>query len=306
MSPWFQQVERRLSIAPWLVPANPNNELLRHGAAKLGISSGTILRNVKGCWNLGSCGLGCPTNAKQGMLTTTIPAALDRGATLLVQTRAERVEIQGDKVSGIVCRPVEINSAVKAGAGTSVRARHYVIAGGAINTPGLLLRSKAPDPHGLLGRRTFLHPVVVSTAVFDQPIEAWSGAPQTIYTDHFLGVAAIDGAIGYKLEAPPLYPVISSIALTGFGAEQVAAMAEFARTQGLLALLRDGFHADSPGGAVTLGGDGTPVLDYQLTDFVMEGARRALLSMAEIQFAGGARSVTPGHELARPYTSCSR
>ena len=42
--------------------------------------------------------MGCPTNAKQSMLVTTIPAALDRGATLLVQTRAERLEIDGDAV----------------------------------------------------------------------------------------------------------------------------------------------------------------------------------------------------------------
>jgi len=42
-------------------------------------------RNVKGCYNLGSCGMGCPTNAKQSMLVTTIPFALDKGATLAGQ-----------------------------------------------------------------------------------------------------------------------------------------------------------------------------------------------------------------------------
>jgi choline dehydrogenase-like flavoprotein len=303
MLPWFQQAEQRLSIGPWLAAPNANNDLLRQGAVKLGIVAGGIQRNVKGCWNLGSCGLGCPTNAKQSMLTTTIPAALDRGATLLVQTRAERIEFKGDKVTGIVCRPVEINSALKAGAGTTVRARHYVIAGGAINSPGLLLRSKAPDPHGLLGRRTFLHPVVATTALFDQPVEAWDGAPQTVYSDHFLDVAPIDGPMGYKLEAPPLYPVISSIALTGFGARQAADMRDFPRKQALLALLRDGFHAESPGGTIALGRDGTPILDYKLTDFVMDGARRALLSMTEIQFAAGARQVAPAHELATHYSS---
>jgi choline dehydrogenase-like flavoprotein len=44
----------------------------------------------------------------------------------------------------------------------------------------------------------------------------------------------------------------------------------------------------------------SPELDYPLTSFVMEGARRALLSMAEIQFAAGARQVLPMHELAGP------
>jgi choline dehydrogenase-like flavoprotein len=45
------------------------------------------------------------------------------------------------------------------------------------------------------------------------------------------------------------------------------------------------------------------VLDYPLTGYVMQGARRALLAMAEIQFAAGAREVLPVHELARPYAS---
>lgn len=50
--------------------------------------------------------------------------------------------------------------------------------------------------------------------------------------------------------------------------------------------------------------DGSPPLDYHpLTPFVLEGARRALLSMAEIQFAAGARTVTPVHGLARPCRS---
>lgn len=51
-----------------------------------------------------------------------------------------------------------------------------------------------------------------------------------------------------------------------------------------------------------LRGDGSPELDYPLTPFVMEGARRALLAMAEIQFAAGARQVLPVHQWAQPYT----
>ena len=45
------------------------------------------------------------------------------------------------------------------------------------------------------------------------------------------------------------------------------------------------------------------MLDYPLTDYVMEGGRRALLSMMEIQFAAGAKQVLPLHEMAQPYTS---
>ncbi|NQW94012.1 MAG: GMC family oxidoreductase [Polaromonas sp.] len=307
LSPYFDQAERRLSIAPWLMPPNENNDLLRRGAAKLEIPAFALARNVKGCWNLGSCGMGCPTNAKQSMLVTTIPAALDKGAQMLVETRAERFELANGRITALLCSSQASNSAtdkqIRAHAATKIIAKHYVLAGGAINSPALLLRSGAPDPHGNLGKRTFLHPVVMSSSVFEQKVEAWQGAPQTIYTDHFLDTQAIDGPIGYKLEAPPLHPIIFSSTVPGMGQTQHDLLKAFPYTHTLLALMRDGFHDQSQGGKVKLRSDGSPVLDYPLTDYVMDGARRALLSMMEIQFAAGAAKVFPLHEMARTYTT---
>ncbi len=311
LSAYFEQAERRLNIGPWLTPPNENNDLLRRGAAKLGIPALAIARNVKGCWNLGSCGMGCPTNAKQSMLVTTIPAALDQGAQLLVETRAERFELAGGltkgRVTALLCSFGASNTApdqqLPKRVATKIIAKNYVLAGGAINSPALLLRSGAPDPHGHLGKRTFLHPVVMSSGVFEQKVEAWQGAPQTIYSDHFLDTQAIDGPIGYKLEAPPLHPVIFASTVPGMGQSQHDLLKAFPHSHTLLALMRDGFHEQSPGGTVKLRGDGSPVLDYPLTDYVMDGARRALLSMMEIQFAAGASRVLPLHEMAQTYTS---
>ena len=307
MSPWFLQAEQRLNIGPWLVPPNVNNELLKTGAARLGIPAAAIQRNVKGCWNLGSCGMGCPTNAKQSMLVTTIPAALDKGAQLLVETTAERFELANGRVTALICSYKVQNTALaqtnRAQTATKIVAKHYVLAGGAINSPAVLLRSGAPDPHGALGKRTFLHPVVMSSGVFAQKVEAWQGAPQTIYTDHFLDTQAIDGPIGYKLEAPPLHPIIFASTVPGMGQSQHDLLKAFPHNHTLLALMRDGFHDQSQGGKVKLRGDGSAALDYPLTDYVMDGARRALLSMMEIQFAAGAAKVLPLHEMAQTYTT---
>ena len=307
LAPYFQQAETRLNIGPWLTPPNENNDLLKRGAAKLGIPAAAIARNVKGCWNLGSCGLGCPTNAKQSMLVTTIPTALDLGAILLVETRAEQFEMANGTIRSVLCSAVKPNGApVEKGAlNTKIVAKHFVLSAGAINSAALLLRSQAPDPHARLGVRTFLHPVVMSAAVMDQKVEAWAGVPQTIYTDHFLETQPIDGPIGFKLEAPPLHPVIFASTVSGYGQQQAEMLAQFPHTHVLLALLRDGFHDQSPGGRVKLRSDGSALLDYPLTDFVMDGARRALLAMMEIQFAAGARQVLPMHEMARPYTAWS-
>ena len=304
LAPYFEQAERRLHISPWLAPPNENNALLARGAQKLGIPASAIARNVKGCWSLGSCGMGCPTNAKQSMLVTTIPAALDRGATLLVETRAEQLVLGGGTVQALRCVAVRPNGApVQGGKTTTIAARHFVLAGGAINSPAVLMRSKAPDPHGLLGARTFLHPVVMSAAVLKQRVEGWAGAPQTVYTDHYMDTQPIDGPMGFKLEAPPLHPVILATTMPGYGQPHADLLAQFPHTHVLLALLRDGFHPEAPGGRVKLRSDGSAVLDYPLTGFVMEGARRALLAMAELQFASGAKEVLPVHEMAQPYTS---
>ena len=303
LAPFFDQAERRLHISPWLTPPNENNDLLRRGAAKLGIEAAAISRNVKGCWNLGSCGMGCPTNAKQSMLVTTLPAALDQGAIMLVETRAERLELVNGKAESLMVQSVLPNGAIANSAGkpTRIIAKHFVVSAGAINSPALLLRSQAPDPHGNLGKRTFLHPVVMSAATLPQEVAGWQGAPQTIYTDHFLETQPIDGPIGYKLEAPPLHPVIFASTVMGYGESHAQLLREFPHTHVLLALLRDGFHEQSPGGSVYLRSDGSAALSYSLNDFVMQGARKALLSMAEIQFAAGARTVLPIHERAQPY-----
>jgi choline dehydrogenase-like flavoprotein len=307
LAPYFQQAERRLNVSTWLTPPNENNELLRRGAAQLGIPAAAILRNVKGCWNLGSCGMGCPTNAKQSMLLTTVPTALGLGATLVVNTRATRLNIQNGRVTSVSAEYVDKKLAPSqesiAKSAIEIKCGHVVVAGGAINSPALLLRSQAPDPHDRLGIRTFLHPVVMSSALMAQRVEGWAGAPQTIYSDHFLGTQAIDGPMGYKLEAPPIHPVIFASSIPGFGEVQSGMLKTFAHQHILLALLRDGFAPASAGGQVSLRSDDSPSLAYPLNDFVMDGARRALLSMAEIQFAGGAKEVLPVHEQAQPYTS---
>ena len=300
LAPYFAQAEARLNIAPWTVAPNENNELMRRGAAKLGIKAEVMQRNVKGCYNLGSCGMGCPTNAKQSMLVTTIPFALDHGATLLVETRVERMTISNGRISDLQCISVKPNAAPLDSAQTPTRviAKHYVLAGGAINSPALLLRSKAPDPHKRLGGRTFLHPVAITTAIMKDTVAGWTGAPQTIYSDHFLFTQPVDGPIGFKLEVAPLHPVFFGANLPGFGDKQAALYRQYPNANVMLALMRDGFHEGAVGGKVELQGDGSPLLDYPLTDYVLEGARRSMLAMAQIQFEAGATMVYPGHELA--------
>jgi choline dehydrogenase-like flavoprotein len=295
MVPWFAQMEKRLSIAPWQGGANENNAVLKEGCEKLNIPWKVIPRNVKGCWNLGYCGMGCPTNAKQSMLVTTIPDALEHGATLLYQARVERLLITDKKITGIECIALDDNKQ-KTTKKIIAKAPYIILAGGAINGPALMLRSNAPDPNNRIGKRTFLHPTVFSFAQFDKEISPFYGAPQSIYSDHFQWQHGATGPLSYKLEVPPLHPAMSSIMLMGHGKNHVDDMAKLNNTHAMLALLRDGFDEDSEGASITLSDDGSPIVDYQMNDYLFDGIKRAYLSMAEIQFAAGAKKVRPAHE----------
>lgn len=294
MKPWFEKMEQRLGVNPWQVQ-NPNNSVLKRGCEKLGWEAHAIPRNVRGCWDSGYCGLGCPVNAKQSMLVTTIPEALRRGATLVHRVRVRQLQHADGRITGAVGDALRADTRTPSGVPLSIKARHFIAAGGALNTPALFLRSQLPDPHELLGRRTFIHPVVLSLAQMPERIDPFYGAPQSIASDHFQWKDGAAGPMGYKLEVPPVFPGIGAGVLNTFGDDLRREMSALAHTNAALALLRDGFVEHSPGGRVRLADDGSPLLDYDISDYVWDGARRAWLSMAELQFAAGAKQVRPAH-----------
>lgn len=302
LDPWFERMEKRLNISKWVVAPNANNDVITRACEKLGWDSGLIPRNVAGCWNLGYCGMGCPVNAKQSMLVTTLPAAMEAGATLIHRCRAHRLVIEGARVTGVECHALTPTQETT-GKRVHIRAGQVIAAGGGIQTPALLLRSKVPDPKGRVGKRTFLHPTSVVYGIYDRPIAGYYGAPQSVYSDQFVWEHGVTGAAGYKLEVMPMHPGLMSALQPDFGESHHARMKQLTNMSAAIALQRDGFHAQSQGGSVELLDDGSPILDYPLNDYIMDGARRSLLTMAELHFAAGAKRVLPYHTSAREYAS---
>lgn len=301
LEPFFDLAAGRLNISEWRMSPNLNNLALQRGCEKLGWQYSIIHRNVNGCANLGLCGLGCPINAKQSMLVTTIPTALDGGATLISRVSARHFAWQDDKVQALHAVPVDEHYQPRSGVNIQIKARHYIAAGGAINTPALLLRSKVPNPSGRLGKHTYLHPSLISGALFAEPINGHAGAPQSVYSDQFVWPESDN--MGFKLEVPPVHPVLMATKLIGMAEQHAHLMKQFNNLQVMIALLRDGFAEQAQGGTVELDSHGEPQLDYPLTDYLFAGAREALLAMAELQFAAGAKAVMPIHADGQLYKS---
>jgi len=93
------------------------------------------------------------------------------------------------------------------------------------------------------------------------------------------------------------------VLLGGIGGELAERFKNYPHTQMLLSLMRDGFHPEAAGGTVMLNIDGSPLLNYKLTPYILDGFRRSYLAMAEMQFAAGAQKVLPYHASGRYYTS---
>ncbi len=297
MAPWFAAVEKRLSIRPWGGEINGNNSILSTGLSKLGLTWGTISPNVKGCAALGYCGLGCPINAKMSMLVTTLPVALTLGATLYTRLRAQTYTFNTAKtaITGIVCDALDAAGLKPSGRKVTIKARHYVQATSAINGPALLMRSGAPDPHGTLGKRTFLHPSASVGGLYERDIAAHAGLPQSIYSDHYLDNVPLTGTPGFKLEVAPLHPVLVAGGPTYFGEQHATLMKNFNKYGVTISFVRDGFNADSVGGTVQLRADGSPGLDYPLSTAVLESIRRSIKSQGAVHFAAGVSRAFIGH-----------
>ncbi|ARU57684.1 glucose-methanol-choline oxidoreductase [Oleiphilus messinensis] len=306
MAPWFENRKKRLNIEKWAVDPNANNAALATGCEALGWKHAIIPRNVKACWNLGYCGMGCPTNAKQSMLITTVPGALNNGAHLVYGARAEKLLIEGDQTRALICTALDESGTTPTGQSIEIRAKHFVISASAIGSPALLLRSEAPDPYDRLGKRTFLHPVNAAMATMPEKVDPFYGAPQSVYSDEFVWKYGTTGPIGFKMEVSPLHPGLMSAVIGQHGDTLREAMAELPHTQATIALMRDGFHPESEGGTVSLRDDGSPVLDYPITDVMWQGLRDAYLKMAEVQFAAGAKTVRLIHLDSPVFTSWSQ
>jgi choline dehydrogenase-like flavoprotein len=292
LAPHFAAVEERLSIREGNPDdVNANNGKLWEGARKLGWRPELIRRSVKGCARLGYCGMGCPIDAKQSALITYVPDAVAAGASLFTNLRAKLIEIDRGRSRAVVCEVLDPANPGRRGHRFVVHARRGIIlAGGAINTPALLLRSKIGNHH--LGRRTFLHPTVPLLAFYDDPIEGFYGAPQSVACHHF---ADRGERIGYFLETPPIHPMLSAIAFPGFGAAHRTTIRRLSHAQSTIALLIDGHH-DDEGGRVTADIDGRIRLSYPLSQALREAGIDAIKNMARLQLAAGAREVVTLHE----------
>ena len=295
LTPHWEAIEKRLHVAEWpLELINANNKVLWDGLGKLGYERSLIRRNVNNCLNLGYCGMGCPVDAKQSMLATVLPDAVEKGLDLYANVSARTLEFSGRKITAVHGEVIDQTKNRFTGVKVTVKPKLTVVSGGAINSPGLLLRSGL-DAEGRVGTRTWLHPVVAMMAEFPFEVKAFAGAPQSVSSHQFVDRGP--GQVGFFLEVPPLHPLLAATASTGTGALVQDLLGRLPYINAMLAIHVDGLLPEETGATVRLkdGANFKYSITYDFKPAHWDAFRVACKEMAKLQFAAGAKKVASLH-----------
>ncbi len=254
--------------------------MILRGAAELGWEVAKTSRNATGCGDCGSCGFGCPRGTKQSGLRAHLARAHAAGARIIGGARVERVLVEGGRAVGIVATIAADGAAARR---LTVRAPQVVVAAGGLRTPGILARSEIQHP--AIGRHLRVHPVPLVAGLFDEPIEMWNGTLQAARTVQFLWPEP--GRKPYVIESAPGHPGLLAFALPWEGTDQHQALMDRARfIAPLIAVTEDGGE-----GRVSMTRSGRTRVDYRLDAIGVATLRHALVSMARLARAAGARQI---------------
>ena len=167
--------------------------VLAEGAEALGIAwSPTPLATVSAprgrahpCVYRGMCVIGCSTNAKQSVLNTWLPRALEAGAEIRDLAMVGRIEHNDSgRVTGVHYQRQDRWRFQKA--------RNVVVAGYSIETPRLLLNSatsRFPDglanSSGLVGKNLMIQANQAVWGIMEREIRSYKGPPSLAITEHW-------------------------------------------------------------------------------------------------------------------------
>ena len=278
-------VWQRLKVNDRCSELNRPQQNLQRGAEALGWSFATVTRN----WDpdkhdpamAGYMGFGDQSGAKQSTVKTYLQDAVDHGADVVVHAWVDKVLVEDGRAAGVEARwshPEDLSRHAR----FTVRAPQVVVAAGALESPGVLLRSGIGGP--ATGDYLRLHPCTATMGDYGTDQQAWWGAPPGLVNDF----SRPEDGYGFLVEGVQYTTALGASAVpftSGEGHKQ--SMADFKDMATFIGLVRDHGH-----GRVTLDDNGMTQIAYAMTDPVdVATSHRAIEAQVRLHIAAGARRV---------------
>jgi len=273
-------VAERVGVTTEQSAPGVRDALMEHGLERLGWHVGPLPRNVRGCAQdpgCGWCGFGCRLGAKQSTMVTFLQDAAAHGARIVVGADVRRVLVDEGWAVGVEAQAGEHH--------LKVRARAVVAAGGAIETPALLLRSGL---RGQVGHHLHLHPGTAAMGVFEEPVRWWEGTTQARYSAELRDRL---GAYAPIFETVPLHPAAAAAALPWQSAAQHRDLMERSAHLSLIGVLC----RDTSDGRVRIDRDGNPRVRWRLNRQDEDRMAAGVAAAGEVLAAAGATEVFSVH-----------
>jgi len=168
----FNIIEKDLNVSAKSIlkekTSNLDSQKLIQGANKLKWRTEFVPRAEKDCNYTNSCSIGCPTGAKQSTLVTYIPRAIEAGAKIFSDCRVLKINHSNGNAYSVTAEIIQGNKKQN----IEVDFDYLVIAGGAIQTPHLLSKSKMSKN---AGKKLEFHMNVKVIARLDSAVNAENG-----------------------------------------------------------------------------------------------------------------------------------
>lgn len=267
MQPHFRYCEEALEVGTYPGPIPLASRKLEQGAGHLGWRVLEVPRWFRYDGTTGPDG--CPRGTRQSMSKTFVPRALRAGATLMADSRVQRLRREGNRWM------VDI---AQRGKTLRVEADTVFVCGGAVQTPLLLRRSGITRN---VGNSLAMHPTVKAVALFDEQVN-----------HEALGVAVhqvkeFSPRIGFgcSISSPPHL----ALALSDYPACAPLVKSQW-RHMAIYYAMITGPHAGSVRGVFGLP---DPLIRYQLSERDLRDLATGLRHLSKLLLAAGARTVYP-------------
>ena len=277
LAPYFEEVERTIHVET--VPEamrSRSSQLFVEGAAAMGVKMKSLRRNTKGCHGQARCNFGCPHGAKMSVDLSFLPDAYAHGAKVISDALVERIDFSMNRATGVRGRFLDGRTG-EPRVPFTVQAKVVVVACGSLHTPVLLRRSGMDT--AAIGKHLTLHPGFRICGLFDEEVNGWDGAMQSIYSDHFES----DG-----ITLVGVYSAVNVLAagMPGIGKEHRRVAAEMPR----MAVFGGMVHDDG-GGRVHRWLSREPLVTYRMSARDRARMFKGIQILGTMAFRAGAREV---------------